>query len=204
MSIKKGFEVGFFEVLVNLKYILPEEAIKLLEAYKESDVDQLNEFLLSEGIVERDQLLQALSHYYTVPSFDVDGYFFETHLLRMFAKDMLLRNEIIPLQVDENIMIVVAAHPDDSELLYQIGENVSYDIRFYVGIARDICDAVEEYYDKADTQDPEDEDIRREHLLFEEFQSMEDKQDIISYPSESNEAPYPLIQDDADEEDTFE
>lgn len=203
MSVKKGFEADFLEVLVNLKYIPADEAVKLLVAYNESDVDQLNEFLLSEGIVEEDELLQALSQYYRVPSFDVGGYFFETHLLRMFPKDMLLRNEIIPLQVDENMMIVVAAHPDDSELLYQIGENVSYDIRFYVGIARDICDAVKEYYDKADTQDPEDEDIRHEHLLFEEFQTMENQEDIISYPSESNEAPYPLIQDD-DEEDSFE
>lgn len=175
MSVKKGFEAGFLEVLVKLKFITPEDAVKLMLAYDESDVDQFDEFLLSEGIVEQEELLEALSAYYQVPSFDVVGYFFETHLLRMFDKDMLLRNEIIPMQVDENIMIMVAANPDNPELLFEIGENVSYDIRFYVGVARDICDAVKEYYDKADTEDPEDEDLRQEHLLISEFHMIEDE-----------------------------
>ena len=202
MSVKKGFEAAFLEVLVELKYIMPEDAIKLMLTYDESDVDQFDEFLLTEGILEKEELLEALSYYYQVPSFDVVGYFFETHLLRMFDKDMLLRNEIIPMQVDENMMIIVAANPDNSDLLFEIGENVSYDIRFYVGIARDVCDAVKEYYDKADTQDPEDEDIRQEQLLVSEFHKMEDEENIISYPSDSNEAPYPLINDDS--QDSFE
>ncbi len=202
MSVKKGFEAGFLEVLVQLTFITPEDAIELLKRYDESDVDQFDEFLLSEGILEQEELLQALSQYYQVPSFDVVGYFFETHLLRMFDKSMLLRNEIIPMQVDENIMIVVAANPDNSELLFEIGENVSYDVRFYVGIARDICDAVKEYYDKADTEDIENEDLREEHLLVKEFHKMEDEENLVVYPSDSNEAPYPLMNDD--EEDSFE
>ena len=181
MSVKKGFEASFLEVLVELKFIAPEDAIKLLIAYDESDVDQFDEFLLSEGIVDQDELLEALSEYYQVPSFDVVGYFFETHLLRMFPKDMLLRNEIVPMQVDENMMIVVAAKPDNPDLLFELGENVSYDIRFYVGVARDIRDAVEEYYDKADTEDPEDEDFREEHLLEKEFYMLEEEEPEESY-----------------------
>lgn len=207
MNITKGFESGFLEVLVRLKYIEPEEAIQLLLKYDESDVDQFDEFLLTEGIVEQEELLEALSEYYQVPFFDVTGYFFETHLLRMFPKDMLLRNEIIPLQVDENMLIVVAANPNNADLLFEIGENVSYDIRFHVGVARDICDAVKEYYDKADTEDDEDEDIRKEHILVNEFHHLQDEETIISYPSESNEAPYPLITDEDQEkieEGTFE
>lgn len=207
MSIKKGFEAGFLEVLVRLQYIEPEEAIQLLLKYDESDVDQLDEFLLSEGILEQEELLEALSEYYQVPSFDVTGYFFETHLLRMFPKDMLLRNEIIPMQVDENMLIVVAANPNNADLLFEIGENVSYDVRFHVGVARDICDAVKEYYDKADTEMNEDEDIRQEHLLVSEFHRMENEDPLISYPSDDNEAPYSLITDEDQEkieEGTFE
>lgn len=193
MEIKRDFEVGLLRILAELKFITAEDAVKLLTAYHETDGDQLDEFLLGEGIVEKEQLLEALSQYYQVPSFDVVGYFFETHLLRMFAKDMLLRNEMIPLQVDENMMIMIAADPSDPELLFKIGENVSYDIRFHVGIAGDICDAVKEYYDKAYTQDvQDDEDSREEQMLMGEFHTMED---------EDSEAPYPLF---TDEEDSFE
>ncbi len=202
MSIQKGFEASFLEVMVTLKLITAEDAIKLLTAYDESDVEQFDEFLLSEGILEQEQLLEALSEYYHVPSFDVVGYFFERHLLHMFSKSMLLRNKIIPLQVDENMMIVIAANPDNSDLLFEIGENVSYDIRLYVGVARDISDAVEEYYDKADTEDNTDEDIREEQLLRSEFEMMEDEDNLVSYASD-DEAPYPLIKDE-DEGDSFE
>ena len=173
--MNENFEVGFLRVLVELKYLEAEDAVKLLAAYNESDIDQFDDFLLSEGIVEQEHLLEALSQYFQVPSFDALGYFFETHLLRMFPKDMLLRNEIIPLQVDTNIMIVIAANPANPDLLFEIGENVSYDIRFHVGIARDICDAVKEFYDKSDVEDPVDEDIRQEHLLVNDFLQLEDE-----------------------------
>jgi type IV pilus assembly protein PilB len=178
-----NFEVSFLRVLVDLKFITAEDAVKLLAAYNESDVDQFDEFLLSEGIIDTENLLEALSQYYQVPSFDAKGYFFERHLLHMFPKDMLLRYEIIPMQVDENMMIVVAATPDNPDLLFEIGEYVSYDIRFYVGVARDICDGIEEYYDKADTEVDEDEDIREEQLLRSEFMHLEDEDGDVVYPT---------------------
>ncbi len=182
------FEVKFLRVLVDLKLITAEDAVKLLAAYHESDIDQIEDFLLSEGILDQESLLEALSEYYQVPSFDVVGYFFETHLLRMFPKSMLLNNEIVPLQVDENMMIVIAAKPDNPDLLFEIGENVSYDIRFHVGIGRDICDAVKEFYDKADTEDDPNEDIREEHLLRSEFEHLEDEQgEELLYQPEDEE-----------------
>src|SRR5579863_1149364 len=187
--MENNFEVGFLRVLVELKFITAEDAVKLLAAYHESDVDQFDEFLLSEGLLDTENLLQALSEYYQVPSFDTVGYFFERHLLHMFPKEMLLRNEIIPMQVDENMMIVVAAKPDNPDLLFEIGEYVSYDIRFYVGVARNICDAVEEYYDKADTEVDEDgdNDIREEQLLRSEFMHIEDSDEEIVYPTNTDD-----------------
>ena len=183
-----NFEVGFLKTLVDLKFITAEDAVKLLASYHESDADQLNDFLLSEGILDQESLLEALSEYYQVPSFDVVGYFFENHLLRMFPKSMMLKNEIIPLQVDENMMIMVAAKPNNPDLLFEIGENVSYDIRFHVGVGRDICDAVKEFYDKADTEDDPNEDIREEHLLVSEFMHIEDEEgEEVLYQSDDEE-----------------
>jgi hypothetical protein len=188
--MENNFEVGFLRVLAELKLITAEDAVKLLAAYHESDVDQFDEFLLSEGILDTENLLEALSEYYQVPSFDVVGYFFERHLLHMFPKEMLVRHEIIPMQVDENMMIVVAAKPDNPDLLFEIGEYVSYDIRFYVGVARNICDAVEEYYDKADTEVGEnggDEDIRQEELLRSEFMHIAEADEEIVFPTNSDD-----------------
>jgi hypothetical protein len=185
--MENNFEVGFLRTLVALKLITAEDAVKLLAAYHESDVDQFDEFLLSEGILDMENLLQALSEYYQVPSFDTVGYFFERHLLHMFPKEMMVRHEIIPLQVDENMMVVVAAQPDNPDLLFEIGEYVSYDIRFYVGVALNIRDAIEEYYDKADTEVNEDEDLNKEHLLRSEFMHLENEDGEIVYPTNTDD-----------------
>src|SRR5205807_1369838 len=115
-----AFEIGLLTILVRLQVISAEDAIAIEKAYHDSDVDQFDDFLLEEDIVDEEHLLLALSEYYQVPSFDVVGYFFERHYVRMFPKDMLLRHEIIPLEVDENMMIVVASKPDDPELLFDI------------------------------------------------------------------------------------
>lgn len=124
--------------------------------YDRSDIG-FDEFLLQEGLVSRTQLLNALSEYYQVPAFDVTGYFFEHERLHEFPKDFLLRNLIIPLERDENILVVIAANPGDEDLLPEIGAHVSYDIQFMVGIAQDITDAVKEFYEKSLTAPEPDE-----------------------------------------------
>lgn len=171
------FEVRLCEILVNHGVITQEESQAIQASFHESETDQFDDFLLSEGLVDEERLLEALAEYFQVPAFDVIGYFFQTHLLRMFPKQMLARNEIIPLEVDENMMVIVANNPDNPELLAEIGENVSYDIRFYVGIGRDIIDAVEEFYDLADTENLPDDDLREEHLLVGELHQIEAEED---------------------------
>jgi len=191
--VKDNFEIKFLNVLAELKFMPIDDVVQLLASYHESDADQIEDFLLTEGVIDQEQLLEALSEYYQVPSFEVVGYFFERHLIRMFPKELLLRNEMIPLQVDENMMIMVAANPNNPDLLFEIGEHVSYDIRFYVGVARDICDAVKEFHDTADTEDEQDQDLRQEHLLMGEFLFVEDEDGDVLYDIEND-----------DEEDSFE
>jgi type IV pilus assembly protein PilB len=152
MVINESFESGLLKILVRMKMMTQEDAHAIEKSFHDSEVDRFDEFLLQENIVDEANLLQALSEYYQVPSFDVLGYFFETRYVRMFPKDMLLRYSLIPLEVDENIMLMITSNPADPELLFEIGEHVSYDIQFYVGIGRDIGDSVKEFYDKADTE----------------------------------------------------
>jgi hypothetical protein len=162
---KKGsFADQITALLVKQGAIAKKEVPSIHRNFAQSAQEQFDDFLLEEGLVDAGALLKALSELYRVPSYDVTDYFFDTHLLHMFPKDFLLRNAIIPLQRDENMLIVVASVPEAEGLESAIGEFVSYDINFYVGIRRDICDAVKEFYDKALTQVQEDEDLRQERL----------------------------------------
>lgn len=143
-------------ILLKTGALNPEDAKGLAQVYEESSHANFDYFLLEEDFVQKEELLKGLSILYKVPSVDVDGYFFRTFLLQKFPKDFLLRNAIIPYVQDENMLIIVAADPSDESLLDKIGAYVSYDLQFYVGIYTDIIDAIEEFYDKALTEIPED------------------------------------------------
>lgn len=162
MKASTSFVEGLIDVLQKQQAVSADRAAALKKLFEDRSKVAFDTFLLQEGLVDRATLLNALSAYYKVPAFDVVGYFFERHYLRMFPKHFLLRHKIIPIPRDENILVVIASQPDNPELLSAIGEHVSYDIRFNVGLEEDIADAIEEYYEKALTEVPENMDTQRE------------------------------------------
>lgn len=167
-------------ILLKTGALDPEAAKGLDEAFAQSSHENFDYFLLNEGLVDKEDLLHALSIIYRVPSIDVDGIFFETFLLQKFPKDFLLRNAIIPYEQDENMLVVVAADPADDTLLDKIGEYVSYDIQFFVGIYTDIIDAIESYYETSITQPVnEDKTIRIQRL--DNLPYRKDERDLSSF-----------------------
>lgn len=151
------------EILTKQGVLKLQEVKNLKAAFEQSAAEQFDYFLLSEGLVEKSALLGALSTLYKVPAFDVTGAFFDHLLLTNFPKDFLLRNAVIPLELDGDELVVVAAEPDTPGLEHALRRFTENDIVFMVGLRTAIGDAVKEFYDKAVTEDiPEDVDIRQE------------------------------------------
>lgn len=178
MEKRKNFVEGVSAVLERNNVVTKDESLAMQKAFYESEKEQFDEFLLEQGLVAEEDLLKALSQYYQTPTFDVTGYFFLRHLLRMFPKDFLLREAIIPVEVDENIMSVVVSDPSIEGLESKIRDFVSYDITMMVGLRRDICDAVKEFYDKSITEIQTDSDLReerQEEQLVDEIEVESDK-----------------------------
>lgn len=155
--MKKGqtFVEGLTRILMLQNVIKEDEARAIAKAFKDRSKGNFDDFLLEEGLVSRSDLLNALSTYFKVPAFDVLGHFFDYNMLHMFPKDFLVRNVIIPVEHDDDLMLVVAGNPQDQNLLPLIGDHVSYDIAFNVGINQDIIDAVREYYDRSPAYTPD-------------------------------------------------
>ncbi len=154
----ESFVQGLTGILVKRKIIGAAEAEALKKSFRDSPQPNFDEFLLDEGLVDKENLLLALSDYYKVPPFDAVGYFFDHQLVRMFPKEFLRSNAIIPIEKDEeDMMIMLANNPADPDLLIRIGKFVSYDIQFRVGILQDIIDSIQEFYDHALTEPDDDE-----------------------------------------------
>lgn len=137
------------KMLVEHDIIKAHEAAALRQSFKDSEKPNFDEFLLDEGLVDKDDLLPVLAEMYQVPAFDAVGYLFDHQLVRMFPKEFLMQHAIIPIERDENMLFFVASNPADEELLPAIGKQVSYDIRFRVGIRQDIVNAIQEFYDQS-------------------------------------------------------
>lgn len=155
------------DLLIGRGLITVEDADQLRQDFASSATSSFSAFLHEEDLLEPDDLLAVLSELYRCPSFDVIGHFFDHNLLVKFPKGFLLRKGIIPLTVDGNMLIVIAANPKDPELLAEIGEHVSYDIRFHVGLRGDICDAVKEFYDTALTEVTEEGEPEEDEFEYE-------------------------------------
>ncbi len=184
----ESFVKGITDILQKRNVIKADEAKVMQKIFKGSKKPNFDDFLLDKGLVDKDDLLNALAQYYQVPSFDVVGYFFNHATVRMFPKEFLSSNGIIPVERDENILIVVASNPGDPELLSRIGNYVSYGIQFRVGIRQDIYDAIEEFFERSLTEVDYDEDLDEdrqaregqikqekdvEELAFEDFEQKE-------------------------------
>lgn len=168
MEKREKFAQELSEILVKHGVVTEAEGRSIQRTFKNADRDNFDEFLLEEGLVEEVPLLTALSDYYQVPAVDVTGYFFDTELLRNFPKDFLLRNGIVPLEMEDDVLVVVASNPDNPDLVSGLGAYTSEDIQFRVGLARDIADAVKEFYDKSLTDLMDEQDYQDEQLIEEE------------------------------------
>jgi general secretion pathway protein E len=149
MEKRETFAQALCAILVKHNVISEAEGRSMQRSFKNSSKENFDDFLLSEGLVDEEDVLKALGDYYQVPPVDVTGYFFDTVLLRNFPKDFLLRNRIIPLEMEDDILVIVASEPDNPDLLPALGAYTSEDIRFNVGLSIDITDAIKEYYDKS-------------------------------------------------------
>lgn len=146
-------------ILVKQNVIPKSEAETLKKAFHDSPKPNFDEFLLDEGLVDKDDLLPALAQLYEVPYFDAQGYFFDHQLVRTFPKEFLESNAIIPIEIDENMLIVLASDPAMENLVPRINEWVSYDVQFRVGLRQDIMDSIQEFYDQSLASVDYDQDI---------------------------------------------
>lgn len=176
MSKHTTFVDRLVDILIKSKVITEQDAKVYRQQFESSDSDSFDDFLITEGLISKENLLIALSTYYQLPFVDVEGYYVDGELIRNFPKEFLVNNEVIPLEMEDDFLVVAAAHPADPSLLSLFGKYTSEDIQFQVGLAQDIIDAIEEYYDKSLTEtsdiyrDVNDSDLDEEREKQNEFE----------------------------------
>jgi len=148
--MKEGFVEAVCKIFEKNGVVSHQQSLDLQKSFKDRSDVAFEDFLIEEGLIEKEDILTALADYYAVPWMHPIGYFFDHMLVIKFPKDFLLRNLVIPIEViDDVILMVLANNPGDEDLLVDFGKYVSYDIEFRVGLASEIVESIEEFYDKS-------------------------------------------------------
>lgn len=145
---------GLSSILASHNKINASDLSGLIHSFKNQDDISFEDFLLEEAIVDRDELLQALSEYYQVPQCDPTGLFFDHYMMRLFPKDALLEHIMIPYEREGDTLWVIASEPDNPHLRVVLHRYITHNFSFMVALPEDIIDAIEEYYDQSDTYQP--------------------------------------------------
>ena len=75
-----NFVKGLVEILVNTNKISKQDSQDLIKNFKNSSKASFDDFLLSENILSKSELLPALGAYYGTPEIDVVGVLFDHNL----------------------------------------------------------------------------------------------------------------------------
>jgi type IV pilus assembly protein PilB len=167
MATKTDFVDKLSSILVKNGVVKESEAEAMKKDFHQRSKEAFDFFLLDQGLVAKDDLLKALSDYYKVPAIDVVGLFFDHDLVRNFPKDFLIRNVIIPYEIDEDILTVIAGNPADTSLVTKIGQYSPYVVELRVGFNQDIIDTIREFYQEPPEgyiEDLTDEDEPEDHM----------------------------------------
>ena len=165
MSSDKNFVTSMAAILAEHKIMSAKEAQSLVLNFSNQSDITFDEFVISQGLVSKEDMLNVLSEYYQVPAVDVRGLFFDIGLVKSMPKEFLLHYGILPMEVDQDIMTVVAYRPDIPGLESKLEEYGSYVIEFRVGLWSDIVDVINECYE--------------EPILTEQDMSADDAEELI-------------------------
>lgn len=137
---------GILDILCDREILKRNDVEELKQEFAEDPAVYLEDYLIDEGIVEKDDLLSALQEYYGVQAVDVMGEMFDHNLLIKFPKEILLSNCCIPYRQDGLTLFLITNNPKNDELDPILGEYVSYNLEYFVGIPRHIDMMIKDFY----------------------------------------------------------
>ncbi|NIR49775.1 GspE/PulE family protein, partial [candidate division KSB1 bacterium] len=181
-----------FSYLINSGAISPEELEASMIKARRSKID-LETILLEERGIKRADLGKSLSNYYGVPYF---GYSDSTILPKKYFeglnKNYLIKHHWVPIQNDNNLVIVLIDDPADGDKVRNIKMTFpKKEIQFKVGLRADIIDYLVKTPSGEMHDDDDDDDS---HMDSENISSL-----LESMISETDDSTLVEMQDDEEE-----
>ncbi len=142
------------EVLLEIGKINRQDLERAFEAQKQTG-QKLGRILIDLGTVSEEDLRLAYSRWLEIPVWEkkkTDTY----PMLENVPKVFLTTNRVLPLSLDENVLDIALADPQDTLLIEAIALSTGREVRVFAGTERDIISSLEKLYETGVSEEEED------------------------------------------------
>ena len=130
--------------------IVPQEQIDAAMHVQRVTNEVLGKILVELNFVTTDELAHAIAFQYKLEYVDLDGYLPTCETLELVDKEFALLNMIIPLKIDDGVLVVATDWPNDDTIHEYLQESTGHPIRFVVSDSGTIGKYLQFYYEQFD------------------------------------------------------
>lgn len=136
------------QVLVDLKYITPEQLESLREAKQRRPEDLLGQIAIEMGLINDDQLAEALGKQLGMDTVVLSNYPFDANVLSIMTEDMAHNYKVIPLKLDKttNELTIAMSQPQNLFVCDELRNFLGYNIIPMVATEAEVNKYLDKYY----------------------------------------------------------
>ena len=135
------------EILQDRGKISAESLQRLFKEQEGSKMTRLGELILERGLVDKPSLVKALEEVSRVPYLDCLTMQCEEEVLKIIAKPMAVRLDVLPVRMEEGRLLVVMAEPQNVATIDELRFTCGKDILPRFGFRAEILSAIVRNYD---------------------------------------------------------
>ena len=110
----------------------------------------LGKVLVQLNFVTTEELARAIASQYRLDYIDLNAYVPTRQTLELVDKEFALLNMVIPLKIEEGVLVVATEWPDDDAIRDYLQENTGYPTRFAVCDSDSLAKYLQFYYAQSD------------------------------------------------------
>lgn len=125
----EGLKTG--EILLSAGLVNEKQVLEALECQENMQNMKIGQFLVEKGIIQEKEVYIALAEKFRIPFIDLRKAKVSKKILMHLSRDLVLKNEILPITLDNGTLTVAVLSPDASFLREAIlAETQCQDVQF--------------------------------------------------------------------------
>ncbi len=140
------------QILTTQGTITKEQLAEALHLQRQ-DGGLLGEILIKLGYANEGEIVEAILTQYNIPYLSPDNYNINQSVIKLIPRDLVIEHCFIPVDINENFLLVIMANPFDKEIIGRIEEISKHKTKSFIATSSQIRKAIEKYYPKKNKDD---------------------------------------------------